>query len=102
MGKLTQNILNSDPTYQAYKKEYDHLFLSFCTLVCQVHNKKMNLPNIFIVLLKNESLRTVFKQLISVESNYDLCKRFLEYDPTLYKSKYIKNFITDNDITKMI
>ena len=102
MGKLTQSILNSDPSYQVYKKEYDHLFLSFCTLVCHVHNKKMNLPNIFIVLLKNRELRDVFKQLISIESNYDLFKKFLEYDSTLYKSKYIKNFINDNNIEELL
>ena len=102
MGKLTQSILNSDPSYQVYKKEYDHLFLSFCTLVCHVHNKKMNLPNIFIVLLKNRELRDVFKQLISIESNYDLFKKFLEQDSTLYKSKYIKNFINDNNIEELL
>jgi len=102
MGRLTQSILNSDPTYQAYKKEYDHLFLSFCTLVCQIHNKKMNLPNIFIVLLKDRVLRDVFKQLISIDNNYDLFKKFLKYDPSLYKSKYIKNFINDNDLSTML
>jgi len=102
MGRLTQAILEGDPTYQVYRKEYQHYFLSFCTLVCHLGNKKMNLPNIFITLIKNRELREVFKQLISVDSNYDLFKRFLETDPTLYKSKYIKNFITDNNLHDML
>ena len=102
MGKLTQSILSGDPTYQTYKKEYEHLFLSFCTLVCQMHNKKMNLPNIFIVMLKNKELREAYNKIMSIESDYDACKKFLEYDPTLYKSKYIRNFITSTNIKKLI
>lgn len=101
MGRLTQSILSSDPMYQAYKKEYEHLFLSFCTLVCHLNNKKMNLPNIFIVLLRDENLRELFKNMMSIDSNYDACKKFLEHDPTLYKSKYIKNFINSNNIENM-
>lgn len=93
MGRLTQDILSGDPTYQAYKKEYDHLFLSFCTLVCHIHNKKMNLPNIFIVLLKDENMRQLYKQMMCIDTDYSACKKFLEHDPSLYKSKYIKNYI---------
>jgi len=102
MGRLTQSILSSDPMYQAYKKEYEHLFLSFCTLICHLHNKKMNLPNIFIVLLKEEKLRELFKKIMSIDSDYDACKKFLEYDPTLHKSKYIKNFINSNNLEKLL
>lgn len=99
MGKLTQSILNSDPTHQVYKKEYEHLFLSFCTLVCHLYNKKMNLPNIFIIFLKDEPVRDAFKTMLAVDSNYDLFKKFLEYDQSLYKSKYIRNFITNNNLS---
>ena len=98
MEKITQDILSSDPTYQAYRKEYEHLFASFCTMVCQLNNKKMNLPNIFITMLKNSDIREIFKQMISVESDYDACKKFLEYDPMLHKSKYIKNYINNDGV----
>ena len=59
MGRLTQAILEGDPTYQVYRKEYQHYFLSFCTLVCHLGNKKMNLPNIFITLIKNGFWRRI-------------------------------------------
>ncbi len=102
MGKLTQSILGGDPTYQTYKKEYNHLFLSFCTLVCHMNNKKLNLPNIFIIILKHKDMRELYKSMMCIDSDYDACKKFLEYDPTLYKSKYIKNFITNNNIEELI
>jgi hypothetical protein len=61
----------------------------------------MNLPNIFIVLLKDKNLRELFKNMMCIDSDYDACKKFLEHDPTLYKSKYIKNFINSNNIENM-
>jgi len=102
MGRLTQDILGGDPTYQAYRQEYEHLFLSYCTLVCHIHNKKMNLPNIFIVFLKSKEMRELYKTMMSIESDYDACKKFLEYDPALYKSKYIRNFLSANDIETLM
>jgi hypothetical protein len=30
----------------------------------------------------------------SIDSEWLLLKKFLEYDPSLHKSKYIKNYIT--------
>jgi len=62
----------------------------------------MNLPNIFIVLLKEKKLRELFKKIMSIESDYDACKKFLEYDPTLHKSKYIKNFINSNNLETLL
>ena len=59
-----------------------------------LNNKKMNLAKIFILLLQNAKLRSVFMELTSIDNEYNLLKKFLEYDPTLYKSKYIRNYIT--------
>lgn len=89
-------INNNDPVRQAYDNEYGHIFLSFCSYVCIVKNKKMNLPNIFLWLLKEEHFRDVFKMLCDVETDYDVLKCFLQYDPTLYRSKYIRNYLQEN------
>ena len=56
----------------------------------------MNLPNIFLWLLREEKLRNVFKMLCDVETDYDVLKCFLEYDPSLHRSKYIRNFLQDS------
>ncbi|MAF25856.1 hypothetical protein CL634_09825 [bacterium] len=90
-------INNTDPVHIAYEKEYGHLFLCFCTFICVVKNKKLNLPNIFLLLLQDKNLREVFKSICDVDTDYDVLKCFLQHDPTLHRSKYIKNFLAANE-----
>lgn len=89
-------INNNDPVLQAYEKEYSHMFLAFCSFVCIIKNKKMNLANIFLWLMREPELREIFKALCEVETDYDVLKCFLEYEPSLHRSKYIRNFLQDN------
>ncbi len=70
-----------------------HMFLSFCSFVCICHNKKLNIANIFILLLKDPSLKELFIKLGNFDSEYEALKFILYYDTTLYKSKYIKKFL---------
>jgi len=90
------SIAQTDPVEVAYENEYVHLFLSFCSYVCIIKNKKLNLPNIFLCLLREPELRDVFKMLVDVETDYDVLKCFLDHDPTLHRSKYIRNFLIQN------
>mgnify|MGYP000859370928 FL=1 len=90
------SISNTNPVDVAYEHEYTHLFLSFCSYVCVIKNKKLNLPNIFLFLLKEPPLREIFKMLCDVETDYDVLKCFLEFDPTLHRSKYIRNYLQQN------
>jgi hypothetical protein len=73
--------------------ESDHLLLCFCSLVCILHNKRLNLPNIFLLLLENRNYRRLFQFMTGIESDYDTFLRFIQYDPTLSKSKYISKYI---------
>jgi hypothetical protein len=95
------SIANTNPVDMAYENEFTHLFLSFCSYVCIIKNKKLNLPNIFLCLLKEEHLRETFKMLCDVETDYDVLKCFLEYEPTLHRSKYIRNYLQDNPALKL-
>ena len=93
----TQSMLsNTNPVEIAYEGEFSHIFLTFCSFVCILKNKKLNLPNIFLWLLKEPELRDIFKMLCDVETDYDVLKCFLEHDPTLHRSKYIRNYLNDN------
>ena len=96
IGNIKDSISNVDPVSTMYESESIRVFLSFCSFVCIVKNKKMNLPNIFLWLLKDEKLREIFKMLSDLETDYDVLKYFLDHDPTLYKSKYIRNFLNEN------
>lgn len=94
MSLIINQLKSSDPSSRMTTNEFEHIFLSFCTCVCLLNNKKMNLAKIFIVLLQTPSLRTAFMTAASIDSEWVLLKKFLEYDPSLHKSKYIKNYIT--------
>jgi hypothetical protein len=99
VNNIINTIKGNDPVERAYSDEYNHSFLSFCSFVCLLKNKKLNLPNIFLVMLQDDNIRAIFKELSDIESDYDALKKFLEYDAGLYKSKYIKNFLEDNNFT---
>jgi len=73
--------------------ESDHQLLCFCSFVCILHNKKLNLPNIFLLLLENKNYRTLFQAMTGIDTNYDTFKRFIQYDPSLSKSKYISKYL---------
>ena len=72
--------------------------LRYCSLVCIIHNKKLNLANIFILTLKNRFLREVYKELCDLDNDYAALQHFLEYDLTLHKSKYIKKYLNNNRV----
>lgn len=79
------------------KQEIHHNFLSFCSFMCLLVGKKLNLPNIFLLLLKNDNYKSILKTLVCIESDYELFKMFIEYDPTLSKSKYISKFLNSRE-----
>lgn len=79
------------------KQEMHHNFLSFCSFLCLLIGKKLNLPNIFLLILKNNNYKSILKTLVSVDSDYELFKMFIEYDPTLSKSKYISKFLNSRE-----
>ena len=94
---VVDTIKSNDPVERTYHAEYRHQFLSFCTLCCMLKNKKLNLANIFLLMLQEPELRSIFKDMCEIESDYVALKKFLEYDISLHKSKYIKNFLDDNN-----
>jgi hypothetical protein len=99
MTGIVNHIKGTDPVERTYVKEYNHCFLSFCTLVCMLKNKKLNLANIFLIMLQEEKVRNIFKGMCDIDKDYDALKKFLQYDATLHKSKYIKNFLDANNFT---
>lgn len=94
---VIDSIKSNDPIERTYHTEYRHQFLSFCTYCCMLKNKKLNLANIFLLLLQESELRSIFKEMCEIDSDYTVLKKFLEYDISLHKSKYIKNFLDATD-----
>ena len=77
----------------AAKLENDHNFLCFCSLMCVLNGKKLNLPNIFLLVLKNEAYKSLLKYMLTIDNDYDLFKFFIDYDSKISKSKYISKYL---------
>lgn len=73
--------------------ETHHLFMCFCTYVTLTKSKRLNIANIFLLVLQNRNLRELFKSLLEVENDYQVVEIFLKYDNSLYKSKYITKYL---------
>lgn len=82
----------SDPSANLIAEESDHLFLSFCTFVMNLKGKKLSIQNVFIQVLQTEKLKTIMKEILNLDTDYELVKVFLEFDPTIAKSKYVTKF----------
>lgn len=91
--------VKSDPSSRLREEEFRHEFLCFCSLMCIIHNKKLNLANIFLLLLKNPKIMRLYMSVCEFDDQYSALKTFLEYDSTLHKSKYIKKYL--NSINKV-
>ena len=81
-----------EPSEQINDFEQTHLFLSFCSLVTLTNSKKLNLANVFILLLKN-------KDLSSLEFCIDLIDGIYK-DSALIS--YYKIFVTNSIFYKIV
>lgn len=77
-----------------YTEETRQIIINFCSYVSICANKKLNLPNIFILLLKDKRYLDCLKTLTDIECTYEVLRLFLDVDPSLHKSKYIKRFFS--------
>ena len=75
------------------KKDIVHKFLTLCSFISICENKKLNLANVFLLVLKEKNYRDLFKESLIIDSNFELVRLFLQHDPYLYKSKYITKFL---------
>lgn len=89
------NTTHTSPSQSIIDKESEHILLSFCSLCTLVKGKKLSFQNVFVLMLENEQLKNTLKKLLGVDSDYELFKIFLDYDPTITKSKYITKFINN-------
>jgi hypothetical protein len=82
-----------NPSQNIIDRETEHMLLSFCSLCTLLKGKKLSFQNVFVLTLQDEKLREVCKELIGVDSNIEVSRIFLEYDPTITKSKYITKYL---------
>ena len=91
---------DADPTIRIIDQEFKTLFLCFCSLICILHNKKLNLANIFLLILKDEKILSLYKEICEFDTDFEAMKCFLEHDSALHKSKYIKKYLNSLNTTR--
>lgn len=93
--------MNLDPTEKISDFEINHLFLSFCSFCALLETKKINLANVFLLVLKDSRFRDLLISYCDFKNNYDALKYFLFFDSTLHKSKYIMKFLNSKQFNKL-
>lgn len=86
-------VSNINPTQSIIDRESEHILLSFCSFCTLLKGKKLSFQNVFVLVLEDDNLRIVLKELLGVDTDYDVVKSFLDYDPTITKSKYITKYL---------
>jgi len=92
------NTQTVNPSQSIIDRESEHILLSFCTFCTLLKGKKLSFQNVFILVLQDEKIRLLLKDLLGMDTNFEIVKLFLEYDPTITKSKYITKYINSNKI----
>ena len=87
-----------DPYTLLDRKDIIHKFLTLCSFISICENKKLNLANVFLLVLKEKKYRELFKESLIIDTDFELVKIFLQHDPYLYKSKYITKFLKKSEI----
>jgi hypothetical protein len=82
-----------NPASQIIERESTHILLSFCTFCTLLKGKKLSYQNVFILVLQDDKIRNILKDLLAIDSTIDIIKLFIEFDPTITKSKYVTKYI---------
>lgn len=85
--------MSFDPSSEIVEEETNHLFLCYCSFVNHLKGKKLSIQNVFVTTLQEERLKTILKTILSLDTDQELVKVFLDYDPTISRSKFITKYI---------
>ena len=81
--------MSYDPSDNLINCESDHLFLCFCTFVMNLRGKKLSIQNVFVQTIQDEKLKGIMKSVLSLDTDYEIVRIFLDFDPSIAKSKYV-------------
>jgi hypothetical protein len=92
------SLQNKSPCLLIEDRELVHSFYSFCTFCFLYYGKKINFATIFTKILQDEKLRKLYKTTISEPSDFEALRKFILFEPSITKSKYITKIINKNKI----
>ena len=89
--------MNQDPSMSIIDEESMHLFLCYCTFVNNIKGKKFSIQNVFVVTLQDEKFKNILKTILSVDNEFEIVKIFLDFDPSIAKSKYVTKYLNSRN-----
>lgn len=92
--------MNFDPSLSIIEDEQLHLFLCYCTFVNNLKGKKLSVQNVFVLTLQEEKLKNLLKMILSLDTDQELVKVFLEFDPSVAKSKFVSHYVLNKNNKK--
>jgi hypothetical protein len=84
-----------DPSNNIEELEQSHLFMCYCTFVMNLQGKKMSIQNVFVYTLQNEKMKNFLKNILCIDTDFEIVRVFLDFDPTISKSKYVTKYLNN-------
>jgi len=82
---------NTDPSNNIVDLEQKNNFLKFCTLVCIIHNKKLNLANIFLLILQEKQIKKLYMAMCDFDTEMEALKSFFDLIAHYIKANILKS-----------
>lgn len=82
-----------NPSLELEEEETNHLFLCYCSFVNHLKGKKLSIQNVFVTTLQEDKLKTILKTILSLDSDQELVRVFLEQDASISKSKFVTKYV---------
>ena len=92
--------MNYDPSTDLIADEQNHLFLCYCTFVNNLKGKKLSIQNVFVLTLQEEKLKNLLKLILTLDTDQEVVKVFLEQDSSVAKSKFVTKFLNSRNKIK--
>ena len=67
---------NSTPISKIEDQEFKNLFINFCSLINILSNRKVNLANIFLLLLKEKKVLELYLTVCEFDTDFEGLKYF--------------------------
>ncbi len=84
-------FLDQANPYQRLRSiEYIKSVLSFGSLFSMILDKKINIANLFVLILENKDVRDLFTEITETDNEYESLLGLLQLYPSLLKSKNAK------------
>jgi hypothetical protein len=85
-----ETLHDISPYEQLTNDEFVRIVEKLSSFICILENKKMNMPSVFVCLVENEEYFRIYMELCGFDDPREAVKKFLDYDHSIAKSKFIR------------